>query len=48
LPSQHSPAANISQAATNLAADVLLCGQGNSGTILSHFYIELAEAGSLF
>jgi dihydroxyacetone kinase-like predicted kinase len=29
---------------SNLAADVLLNGQGNSGTILSHFFVSLAEA----
>ena len=29
--------------ASNMAADVLLNGQGNSGTILSHFFISLAE-----
>jgi len=38
------PTSDIIQASRNLAADVLLCGQGNSGTILSHFYIELAES----
>ena len=37
------PQASVFDAATNLAADVLLYGQGNSGTILSHFYIQLAE-----
>mmetsp|Transcript_48828 Transcript_48828/g.55312 ORF Transcript_48828/g.55312 Transcript_48828/m.55312 type:complete len:328 (+) Transcript_48828:50-1033(+) len=29
--------------ASNMAADVLLNGQGNSGTILSHFFVSLAE-----
>eukprot|EP01048_Picozoa_sp_COSAG05_P001736 COSAG05_NODE_60_length_23142_cov_25.372130_13_plen_791_part_00 len=37
------PTTSIMAAAGNLAADVLLCGQGNSGTILSHFFITLAE-----
>ena len=37
------PQASVVDAATNLAADVLLYGQGNSGTILSHFFIQLAE-----
>jgi len=34
---------NILIAVSNLAADVLLNGQGNSGTILSHFFVSLAE-----
>ena len=37
------PTKHIVAAAGNLAADVLLSGQGNSGTILSHFFITLAE-----
>ena len=37
------PQASIFDAATNMAADVLLYGQGNSGTILSHFFIQLSE-----
>ena len=28
---------------SNMAADVLLNGQGNSGTILSHFFVSFAE-----
>ena len=37
------PADSIVKAAQNMAADVLLYGQGNSGTILSHFFISIAE-----
>ena len=37
------PQVSIVQAARNLACDVLLYGQGNSGTILSHFFIKLSE-----
>lgn len=37
------PSDNIIIAVSNLAADVLLNGQGNSGTILSHFFVSLAE-----
>jgi hypothetical protein len=37
------PSSSISRVASNMAADVLLNGQGNSGTILSHFYVSLAE-----
>ena len=39
---QH-PQASVFDAATDLAADVLLYGQGNSGTILSYFLIRLSE-----
>mmetsp|Transcript_24951 Transcript_24951/g.40423 ORF Transcript_24951/g.40423 Transcript_24951/m.40423 type:complete len:743 (-) Transcript_24951:262-2490(-) len=38
------PSDNIIIASREMAADVLLNGQGNSGTILSHFFVELAEA----
>jgi hypothetical protein len=38
-----NPSDNILIAASNMAADVLLNGQGNSGTILSHFFVSLAE-----
>lgn len=34
---------SIATVSSNAAADVLLNGQGNSGTILSHFYVSLAE-----
>ena len=37
------PSSSILRVASNMAADVLLNGQGNSGTILSHFYVSLAE-----
>lgn len=37
------PSDNILTVASNMAADVLLNGQGNSGTILSHFFVSLAE-----
>jgi len=37
------PDDNILAVASNMAADVLLNGQGNSGTILSHFFVSLAE-----
>lgn len=37
------PSPSILRVASNMAADVLLNGQGNSGTILSHFYVSLAE-----
>lgn len=37
------PTTSIVRVAANMAADVLLNGQGNSGTILSHFYVSLAE-----
>jgi len=39
-----SPQESVHDAATNFAADVLLYGQGNSGTILSHFFISLSAA----
>lgn len=39
-----NPSDNILTAVTNMAADVLLNGQGNSGTILSHWFVSLAEA----
>jgi hypothetical protein len=38
-----NPSDNILLAVSNMAADVLLNGQGNSGTILSHFFVSLAE-----
>lgn len=38
-----NPSDNILVAVSNMAADVLLNGQGNSGTILSHFFVSLAE-----
>jgi len=38
-----NPSDNILIASSNVAADVLLNGQGNSGTILSHFFVSLAE-----
>ena len=38
------PSENILIASSDMAADVLLNGQGNSGTILSHFFVSLAEA----
>ena len=42
------PPKSIVQASRNFAADVLIYGQGNSGTILSHFYISLSrEIGKL-
>jgi len=34
---------SLVRVASNMAADVLLNGQGNSGTILSHFFVSLAE-----
>lgn len=37
------PSPSVLRVASNMAADVLLNGQGNSGTILSHFYVSLAE-----
>ena len=37
------PADSALIVASNMAADTLLNGQGNSGTILSHFFISLAE-----
>lgn len=37
------PEKSIRKAATLIAADTLLNGQGNSGTIFSHFFIQLAE-----
>lgn len=37
------PCESILDVACNMAADVLLNGQGNSGTILSHFFVSLAE-----
>ena len=37
------PSSSVLVVASNMAADVLLHGQGNSGTILSHFFISLAE-----
>lgn len=37
------PDDSIQVVASNMAADVLLNGQGNSGTILSHFFVSLAE-----
>lgn len=46
LPSRNlvlDPSDSILRVASNMAADVLLNGQGNSGTILSHFYVSLAE-----
>lgn len=46
LPSRNlllDPSTSILRVASNMAADVLLNGQGNSGTILSHFYVSLAE-----
>ena len=39
-----NPSDNILIASSDLAADVLLNGQGNSGTILSHFFVSLVEA----
>ncbi len=39
-----NPSDNILMASSNMAADVMLNGQGNSGTILSHFFVSLAEA----
>jgi hypothetical protein len=38
------PSDSILTVASNFAADVLLNGQGNSGTILSHFFVSLAQA----
>jgi len=38
------PSDCILTVASNFAADVLINGQGNSGTILSHFFVSLAEA----
>ena len=38
-----NPSDNVLLAVSNMAADVLLNGQGNSGTILSHFFVSLAE-----
>lgn len=38
------PSESLLQVASNIAADVLLNGQGNSGTILSHFFVSLAES----
>jgi len=46
LPSRNlilDPSDSILRVASNMAADVLLNGQGNSGTLLSHFYVSLAE-----
>jgi len=46
LPSRNlvlDPSKSILRVASNMAADVLLNGQGNSGTILSHFYVSIAE-----
>jgi len=46
LPSRNlllDPSPSILRVASNMAADVLLNGQGNSGTILSHFFVSLAE-----
>jgi len=46
LPSRNlilDPSNSIVRVASNMAADVLLNGQGNSGTILSHFFVSLAE-----
>ena len=46
LPSRNlvlDPSPSVLRVASNMAADVLLNGQGNSGTILSHFYVCLAE-----
>lgn len=46
LPSRNlllEPSPSVLRVASNMAADVLLNGQGNSGTILSHFYVSLAE-----
>ena len=37
------PSDSVLTVSSNLAADVLLNGQGNSGTILSHFFVSLAE-----
>jgi hypothetical protein len=37
------PNESVLVVASNMAADVLLNGQGNSGTILSHFFVSLAE-----
>ena len=37
------PAADLRVATANLGADVLINGQGNSGTVLSHFFISLAK-----
>lgn len=37
------PSPSILAVSSNMAADVLLNGQGNSGTILSHFFVSLAE-----
>ena len=34
---------SIAAVSSNMGADVLLNGQGNSGTILSHFFVSLAE-----
>lgn len=38
------PSESLLTVASNFAADVLINGQGNSGTILSHFFVSLAEA----
>ena len=38
-----TPSDSVLSVVSNLAADVLLNGQGNSGTILSHFFVSLAE-----
>ena len=38
-----TPTDSVLSVVSNLAADVLLNGQGNSGTILSHFFVSLAE-----
>ena len=38
-----NPSDSVLTVASNLAADVLINGQGNSGTILSHFFISMAE-----
>ncbi|KAL3916637.1 MAG: hypothetical protein SGARI_007918, partial [Bacillariaceae sp.] len=37
------PNDSVLTVASNMAADVLLNGQGNSGTILSHFSVSVAE-----
>ena len=38
-----TPSDSVLTVVSNLAADVLINGQGNSGTILSHFFVSLAE-----
>jgi len=37
------PSDSVRAVSSNLAADVLLNGQGNSGTILSHFFVSFAS-----